>query len=75
MRVLLDCQDYGGNVGWSFWRLLRELGHQVWCVNEDDNFGSYLTFSVTKGSKRLRGVLSACRRFNHDLCRLAHLFP
>jgi hypothetical protein len=75
MSVLLFCQDYGVNVGWSFRRLLPELGHQVECVNEDDYFGKLSHSLWHKGFKKIAGVPSAYRHFICDLRRLDHLFP
>jgi len=74
MRVLLVCQDNGVNVGWSFRRLLPEMGHQVECINEDDYFGK-LSFSLWhKGFKKTTGVPPAYWRFNRALRRLARMF-
>ena len=36
MRILLVCQDVGWNIGWSFRRLLPELGHVAWTINDED---------------------------------------
>lgn len=74
MRVLLVCQDTGVNVGWSFRRLLPELGHQVECFNEEDYFGKLSHSLWRKGFKKIAGVPPAYRRFNRDLRRLAHMF-
>ena len=57
-------------MGWSFRRLLREQGHQVWCVNDDDCFGKLSHFLCHKRFTKIAVVPSACRRFNYDLCRL-----
>jgi hypothetical protein len=74
VRVLLVCQDTGGNVGWSFRRLLPELGHQAEVVNEEQHFGALPSSLWRRGFKRLTGKPPGSWRFNREICRKARKF-
>ena len=71
-RVLLICQDTGYNVGWSFRRLLPELGLKVVCVNEEGYFGSRALFH--RLFRRMAGAPPLYWRFNRDIIDAARTF-
>ena len=74
MRILLVCQDVGWNIGWSFRRLLPELGHVCWTINEEDYFGQLRSSTIWRIFNWLFNHPPAYRKFNQDLISAAISF-
>lgn len=74
MRILLVCQDVGWSIGWSLRRLLPDLGHVSWTINEEDYFGKLRTSMIWRIFKRLFKRPPTYWKFNKDLVSTAVSF-